>query len=181
MIKKVILAVSVGLALGACSQFKTNDNDTNIEPLNNPPTIILAPGLTTEEVTDKSMCSGPTPAGTTPYSNKWFTKTRVSNGYMMTLVYDLNQLNQEGAVITLSAEKNGVFVSLFESTSLNERENKTLEFGFAKADSGTFKVEGEPFRFGFDLPANTAKYSFAGPCLVLTDSKRSITLAPFKN
>jgi len=163
MIKKVILAASLCLSLAACSDSKSGDKPPSTD-------------LTTEEVTNKSMCSGRTPVDTNLYSNQWVTKTQVSNGVVLTQVYDFNH---DRAIVTFSAEYKDQFKKLRTYADFEDRGYNTLALGGSEEISDSIQVDGKPFRFSLAFSAFTVNYKFLGPCLVLSDSKNRLTLAPY--
>lgn len=164
MTKMIIFGTVLLLSLTACSDKKTDNGPT--------PT----PETTAQIVTNTSQCYGRTPVGTNIYSNKWAMKIRVSNGVLLTSVLGFKYGRADA---TLWAQYQDQVGKVRVYTSFEER-GSSLRYQESDVASDNIQVDGRPYNFSISFTKQTARYKFAGPCLVLErGSEEVVTLVPY--
>ena len=162
MIKNLILGASIILAFTACTDKDSGGGN--------------APMVTSETITNTSRCGGRTPVNTNLYSNKWISQMRVSNGVVLSQVLDFNH----GRVVAaLYAEYQDQKAKLKVYSDIQDQ-GRSVTFSESETAQTDIMVDGRPFNLSFNFTANTARYKFAGSCLLLQRGSEVTTFVPYR-
>jgi hypothetical protein len=127
------------------------------------------------EITDLSVCQGPTPEMTWLFSSSWSSKHKLANGVVLERVMSFSQVDVE---VVVKAKYKNKFQQIKVSSALNWNDT---EFNLLSLDQdqAVLPLENENFNLSFGLSPSTVKYSFAGPCLQIDlGNSEKLTFVP---
>ncbi len=127
------------------------------------------------DITDRSICNGPTPEMTWLFSSSWSSKHKLDNGVQLERIMTFSQTDVEVAV---NAKYKGSFKQIKVVSDINWSET---DFNFLSVDQDqvVMPLENEDYNLAFSISPSTVKYSFVGPCLQIEFSEsEKLTFVP---
>jgi hypothetical protein len=113
------------------------------------------------DMTNRSICNGPTPEMTWLFSSAWSARQKLANGVELERRLSFSQSDVE---VTVTARYKGKFEQIKVMSLINWNDT-AVNLLSVDQDHAVLPLENEDFNLSFSVSPSALNYSFVGPCL----------------